>query len=88
MALTLPWSRTINTRSRQEATDSVQLGDPEPIEVDGVVVGVAVTHQLGVRFIAANNLLGDMDQSVWPTLKYARQAARHLFGSKSLANSF
>jgi hypothetical protein len=88
MALTLPWSRTINTKSRQEATDGVQLRDSEPIEVDGVLVGVAVTHQLGVRFIAANDRVGDMDQSVWPTLEYARQAARHLFGSKSLVNSF
>ncbi len=87
MALTLPWLRTVNTRSRQEVTDSVQLRDSEPIEVDGVFVGVAVTHQLGVRFIAANDLVGDMDQSVWPTLEYAHQAARHLFGSKSLANS-
>jgi hypothetical protein len=88
MALTLPWSRTIYIISRQEVTDRVQQRDSEPIEVDGVLVGVAVTHQLGVRFIAANDLLGDMDQSVWPTLEYARQAARQLFGSKSLADSF
>ena len=88
MALTLPWSRTIYIISRQEVTDRVQQRDSEPIEVDGVLVGVAVTHQLGVRFIAANGLLGDMDQSVWPTLEYARQAARQLFGSKSLADSF
>jgi len=88
MALTLPWLRTINTTSRQEVTDRVQRRDSEPIEVGGVLVGVAVTHQLGVRFIAANDLLGDMDQSVWPTLEYARQAARQLFGSKSFADSF
>jgi hypothetical protein len=61
MALTLPWSRTIYIISRQEVTDRVQQRDSEPIEVDGVLVGVAVTHQLGVRFIAANDLLGDMD---------------------------
>jgi len=88
MALTLPWSRTSNSRSRQEVTDGVPRRDPEPIEVDGVFVGVAVTHQLGVRFIAAYDRVGDMDQSVWPTREYARQAARHLFGLKSLANSF
>ncbi len=88
MPLTLPWSRTINTGSRQQVTEAARLQGSEPIDVDGVFVGVAVTHQLGVRFIAANDLVGDMDQSVWPTLEYARQAARHLFGSKTLTNSF
>jgi len=88
MALTLPWSRSINTGSRQEVADGVQSRDSQPIEVDGVVVGVAVTHLLGVQFIADNDLVDDMDQSVWPTLEYARQAARQLFGSKSLADSF
>ena len=88
MALTLPWSRTTNAKSRLGVTDGVQLRDSEPIEVNGVFVGVAVTHQLGVRFIAANDRVGDMDQSVWPTSEYARQAARHLFGSKSLVSSF
>jgi hypothetical protein len=88
MTLTLPWSRTINTKPRPEVRDGVQLRDSERIEVDGVFVGVAVTHQLGVRFIATNDRLGDMDQSIWPTLGYARQAARHLLASKSLTNSF
>lgn len=88
MALTLPWSLTINTRARQVVTDRVQLRDSEPVEVDGVFVGVAVTHQLGVRFIAVNDRVGDMDQSIWPTLEYARRAARHLLRSKSAANSF
>jgi hypothetical protein len=88
MAQTLPWSWTSDTTLREVATDRAQMRDSEPIEVDGRFVGVAVTHRLGVRFIAVNDRVGDMHQSVWPTLDYARRAARQLFRSKSLANSF
>jgi hypothetical protein len=88
MPLTLPWSRTIDTTSRQVASDRAQVRASEPIAVDGVFVGIAVTHQLGVRFIAVSGRVGDMHQSVWPTLDYARRAARQLFRSKSLTNWF
>ncbi len=53
----------------------------EPIEVDGVFLGVAVKHELGVRFIAVDRRVADMDQSIWPTLQYANSSARQLYKS-------
>lgn len=55
------------------------LRESEAIEIDGVLLGAVATHQLGVRFIAANDCVNDMDQSVWPTPEYAHRAARQLF---------
>lgn len=55
------------------------LRESETIEMDGVLLGVIVSHQLGVRFIAAGDRARDMDQSVWPTPEYAHRAARQLF---------
>jgi hypothetical protein len=51
------------------------------IEVDGTFLGVAVAHDLGVRFIAVHVQLKEMDQSIWPTVKYAHQSAKQLFKS-------
>lgn len=59
------------------------LRESETIEMDGVLLGVIVSHQLGVRFIAAGDRARDMDQSVWPTPDYARRAARQLFESNT-----
>ncbi len=53
-----------------------------PIEVDGVFLGTAIGHQLGVRFIALDPLLKEMDQSIWPSLSYAERSARQLFKSQ------
>lgn len=77
MALTLlrPWKAMAQMRFTETRQES------ETIEMGGVVLGVLVNHQLGVRFVAGNDRLTDMDQSVWPTPEYARRAARQMFGS-------
>jgi hypothetical protein len=54
------------------------------IEVDGVFLGVAVEHELGVRFIAIHAQVKDMDQSIWPTIQYAQRSARQLFRTPAL----
>ena len=59
-----------------------------PIEVDGVFVGAAVEHELGVRFIAVDVRVSTMDQSIWPTLDYAYRSARQLFKSGRAADRF
>lgn len=52
-----------------------------PIEVDGVFLGAAVEHELGVRFIAVDVRVTEMDQSIWPNIDYAHRSARQLFKS-------
>ncbi|MDR3531053.1 MAG: hypothetical protein P4L90_10940 [Rhodopila sp.] len=59
-----------------------------PIEVDGVFLGAAVEHELGVRFIAVDARVIDMDQSIWPTVDYAYRSARQLFKSGRAAQPF
>lgn len=56
-------------------------GEPsfQPIEIDGIYLGAAVPHALGVSFIAADRHVADMDNSIWPTPDYARNAAVHLY---------
>jgi hypothetical protein len=50
-----------------------------PIEADGVFLGVAVEHELGVRFVATHARVRTMDQSVWPNAAYAQSSAEQLF---------
>ena len=59
----------------------VPMRHSQPIQVNGVFLGVAVEHELGVRFIAVDALVIDMDQSIWPTLDHAYRSARQLFKS-------
>ena len=54
---------------------------PYAIESDGVTLGTAVTHELGVRFIATDVRVKAMDQSIWPSVRYAQESARQLFRS-------
>ena len=56
-------------------------GEPsyQPIEIDGTFLGAAVPHALGVSFIAADRHVAEMDNSIWPTLDYARSAAKQLY---------
>jgi hypothetical protein len=63
----------------------VPMRQSYPIEVDGVFLGAAVEHQLGVRFIAVHVRVTDMDQSIWPNHDYAYRSARQLFKSGRLA---
>ncbi len=66
----IPWeSRQPRVPMRHSAT----------IDVDGIFLGVAVEHELGVRFIAVHAQVKDMDQSIWPTVRYAQRSARQLF---------
>lgn len=57
----------------------VPMRQSRPIEVDGVFLGAAVEHELGVQFIAVDVRVTEMDQSIWPTLDYAYRSARELF---------
>jgi hypothetical protein len=66
----------------------VPMRQSRPIEVDGVFLGAAVEHELGVRFIAVDVRVTEMDQSVWPTLDYAYRSARQLFKSGRAADPF
>jgi len=50
-----------------------------PIEVDGVFLGAALDHELGVRFVAVDVRVTDMDQSIWPNADYALRSARQMF---------
>ncbi len=59
----------------------VPMRHSQPIQVDGVFLGIAVEHELGVRFIAIDKLVTDMDQSIWPTFDHAYRSARQLFKS-------
>jgi hypothetical protein len=47
-----------------------------------------VEHELGVRFIAVDDRVTEMDQSIWPTLGYACRSARQLFKSGRAADRF
>ena len=67
---------------------SVPMRHSRPIEVDGVFLGAAVEHELGVRFIAVDARVSQMDQSIWPNLDYAYRSARQLFKSGRPANPF
>lgn len=53
-----------------------------PIEVKGVLLGVAVDHELGVQFLAADASVTAMDQSVWPSASYAQSSAEQLFNTR------
>ncbi len=80
---------------QQVTTTSVQSGDrpapmyrSRPVEVDGIFLGVAVEHELGVRFIAVDVRVREMDQSIWPNADYAYRSARQLLKSGRAAAPF
>jgi hypothetical protein len=66
----------------------VPMRQSRPIEVDGVFLGAAVEHELGVRFVAVDVRVTEMDQSIWPNLDFAHRSARQLFKSGRLSNPF
>jgi len=43
------------------------------IEVDGVFVAAAVTHEFGFRLVAVDLRAEELDGSVWPSLEEARR---------------
>jgi hypothetical protein len=95
------WLNTQDPTTARERSRSLGFGQPgdtdarrvsmrqsEPVEVDGVFLGVAVEHELGVRFIAVDRRVTDMDQSIWPTIQYARSSARQLYKSSRVGPPF
>lgn len=74
--------------TRSPGDRSVPMLQSRPIEVDGVFLGAVVEHELGVRFIAVDVRVSEMDQSIWPSLDYACRSARQLFRSGQAAHPF
>nr|WP_294543856.1 hypothetical protein [uncultured Rhodopila sp.] len=68
-----------------QAGSRVAMRQSFPVEVDGVFLGAAVEHELGVRFIAVDVRVTEMDQSIWPNRDYARRSARQLFRSNRIS---
>ena len=46
----------------------------ESVEIQGALVGLAVRHALGYRFVAMDHCVLDMTESIWPTLDDLRRA--------------
>jgi len=72
----------------QSEVRPVPMRQSRPIKVDGVFLGAAVEQELGVRFVAVDVRVTEMDQSVWPNLDYAYRSARQLSKSGRAANPF
>jgi hypothetical protein len=72
----------------QHTGQPVPMRQSRPIEVDGVFLGAAIEHELGVRFVAVDVRVTEMDQSIWPSVDYAYRSARQLFKSGRAASSF
>ncbi len=49
-----------------------------PIKIDGILVGAAIPQENGVRFLAVDFRVAEMDQTLWSTADRARQAAERL----------
>ncbi len=72
----LPAACSRLTRARETRAP---VRDPVPVEVDGVFLGIAVAHEMGVQFVATHASVTAMDQSVWPSVAYAQSSAQQLF---------
>jgi hypothetical protein len=49
-----------------------------PIQFDGSIVGVAVHREKGVRFIAIDMRVAELDQTVWPAAADVRRAVEKM----------
>ena len=72
--------------ARSFSDQSMPMRQSRPVEVDGVFLGVTVEHELGVRFIAVDIRVSEMDQSIRPNLDYAYRSARQMFKSSRVFN--
>ena len=79
---------TSSADQSQPAGQPVPMRQSRPIEVDGVFLGAAIEHELGVRFVAVDVRVTEMDQSIWPSVDYAYKSARQLFKSGRAAAPF
>jgi hypothetical protein len=77
-----PGAAILGHRSRHASGAPHPTAQEGSVELNGVLLGTTVEHELGVRFIAANARVIDMDQSIWPNQDYARLSARQLFRSQ------
>ena len=75
-----------DVRSSPTAERPLPMRRSRPIEIDGIFVGVVAEHELGVRFIALDSRVIEMDQSIWPTLDYAYRSVRQYFRSGRVAD--
>ncbi len=57
-----------------------------PIQVDGNLVGAAVRQEKGVRFIATDFRVAEMDQTLWPAAADALRAAEQLVRTGRIKN--
>ena len=57
-----------------------------PIEVDGIFVGAAVRQERGVRFIATDLRVAEMDQTFWPTAEDVLRAAKQVMNTGRFPN--
>ncbi len=55
------------------------MSESQTIEKDGIILGAAVPHDMGYQFIAVDARVADMDQSVWPSMEYARSSVLQFF---------
>jgi hypothetical protein len=60
----------------------------EAIHADGVLLGNAMQHMLGVQFLAVDRWVKAMDRSIWPSSAYAARAARQMFLASRSGRSF
>lgn len=70
--LSEPTAGKLATNSQAPLVPYRQSG---PIEFDGIFLGIAVKHHLGVHFIAIDRRVTDMDRSIWPSPDFARISA-------------
>jgi hypothetical protein len=60
------------------AQEAYQMWHSVPIEVDGSIVGAAVRQENGVRFIATDLRVAEMDQTLWPAAADVLRAAKQM----------
>jgi hypothetical protein len=78
-ALTI-WNRGAAARRGPDAP-----GTDQRVVADGILLGTAEIHPLGVRFAAIDARVAEMDQSIWPNADYAVRSARQLLRTESAA---
>ena len=57
-----------------------------PIHVDGTFVGAVIPQAQGVRFVAIDWRVGELDQTRWATAEHARQAAEQMVRTGKVVN--
>ncbi|MGD0105426.1 MAG: hypothetical protein ABSC06_15500 [Rhodopila sp.] len=57
-----------------------------PIQVDGSLVGAAVRQEKGVRFIATDFRVAEMDQTLWGEAADALRAAEQMVRTGRIQN--